>query len=202
MNERVVSREILDATQQVVVGAAGNVETIIKDTANELHNGEEAFYLSAEFWVAMAFVLVVVGLFSPVKKALCAYLDKYAQSEKQRLDEAENLKIQARKLFADYETKLENADEEAHAIIVKAKEQTKYLRKKTFDEFEQKMAQQEKNIKEHIKSDLQHADNQLSAMIGQQAVRLLQETLQYKLTDENRCVFIDQSIERIKNIKV
>ena len=48
MNERVVSREILDATQQVVVGAAGNVETIIKDTANELHNGEEAFSLEGD----------------------------------------------------------------------------------------------------------------------------------------------------------
>ena len=41
-------REILDATQQVVVGAAGNVETIIKDTANELHNGEEAFSLEGD----------------------------------------------------------------------------------------------------------------------------------------------------------
>ena len=36
MNEQAAnsgSRELLDATQQAVVGAAGNVETIIQDTA-------------------------------------------------------------------------------------------------------------------------------------------------------------------------
>lgn len=71
MNEQAAnsgSRELLDATQQAVVGAAGNVETIIQDTAEELHGNGEAFYLTAEFWVGMTFVLVVAVLFVPLKR--------------------------------------------------------------------------------------------------------------------------------------
>ena len=105
MNEQAAnsgSRELLDATQQAVVGAAGNVETIIQDTAEELHGNGEAFYLTAEFWVGMTFVLVVAVLFVPLKKALLAYLGKYAEKEAGRISEAENLKTEARKLLAAY----------------------------------------------------------------------------------------------------
>ena len=65
MTGAVQNSEIIDAMQDAVL----NVVNASVSTAQELashHN--EPFYLSAEFWVAMSFVLTVVVLFKPVGK--------------------------------------------------------------------------------------------------------------------------------------
>ena len=63
MTNVVQNNEFLNATQDAVLDAVN----VIEAKAHELslhHN--EPFYLSAEFWVAMSFVLTVAVLFVPV----------------------------------------------------------------------------------------------------------------------------------------
>ena len=60
-------KELLDATQEAVIGAADNVETILKAPLRNWGR-TRSLYLSPEFWVGMAFVMVAVGLFIPLKK--------------------------------------------------------------------------------------------------------------------------------------
>ena len=55
-------KEIIDAAQNAVMQAADDVSGIIENTAEQLHGHEEIFYQSAEFWVGVAFVLVVLLL--------------------------------------------------------------------------------------------------------------------------------------------
>lgn len=67
-------KEIIDATQNAVIEAAENVANIIDNTAAELDGHHEVFYQSAEFWVAMAFVLVVAALARPIGRTVVALL--------------------------------------------------------------------------------------------------------------------------------
>lgn len=69
-------KEIIDATQNAVIEAAENVANIIDNTAAELDRHHEVFYQSAEFWVAMAFVLVVAALARPIGRTVVALLKK------------------------------------------------------------------------------------------------------------------------------
>lgn len=204
MSEELVNTngiELLDATQEAVVDAAGNVETILKDTAEELHGGGEAFYLSAEFWVAMAFVLVVAGLFVPLKKALLAYLKKYADKEAGRIYEAENLKTEARELLASYEQKLEKMDEETAAVLSRAKKEVSLLKKNAAAELERQARQQEKNVQERINGELAQAESALTAVVTGRTMELLKKTLGEKLDDQTRSKLIDESIGRISLLK-
>ena len=193
MNEQAAnsgSRELLDATQQAVVGAAGNVETIIQDTAEELHGNGEAFYLTAEFWVGMTFVLVVAVLFVPLKKALLAYLGKYAEKEAGRISEAENLKTEARKLLAAYEQKLENLEDEKAGILEKAKKEAGVL----------KMQAQEKSVNERIRGEQSRAESELTSLVTERTIELLKDTLAAKFDDGARAKLIDESIKRIESL--
>lgn len=200
MNEQAAGtagRDLLDATQQAVVGAAGNVESILKDTAEELHGGEEVFYLSAEFWVAMAFLLVVIGLFRPLKKTFLAYLDKHIESEQNRLDEAEKLKDDACALVAVYEEKLDRLAAETAAVVDKAKKAAGYRKKKAMDALEQKISLQEKNVAQRMQSDVLHAENELTTEVARQTISLLEQTLKRKLDDNLRAALIDESINKL-----
>ena len=82
------------------------VEDIVETNANV------AFYYSEEFWVSVAFVLVVVGLFIPVSKKVVSLLQNRINRIKKELQDAENLKLEAQELYAKYERSLMHIDDE------------------------------------------------------------------------------------------
>lgn len=76
----------------------------------------------AEFWVAVAFVIFLVGLlYVGVHKTIADTLDKRTSRIQSELDEAARLKNEAMALLAEYKQKTANAEKEAAAIIEGAK---------------------------------------------------------------------------------
>ena len=113
MTNVVQNNEFLNATQGAVLDAVN----VIEAKAHELslhHN--EPFYLSAEFWVAMSFVLTVAVLFVPVGKIFVKGMKNRAKAISKRIADAVNLKEDAQKMLADYERKLRGAEKEAKDI--------------------------------------------------------------------------------------
>ena len=49
MEQNLPNREIIDATQDAVLNAAGSVANVLENTAHEISGHGEAFYLSPEF---------------------------------------------------------------------------------------------------------------------------------------------------------
>lgn len=75
-----------------------------------------------EFWVAVAFVIFVVGLgYVGVFKTLGASLDQRAARIKTELEDAAKLKNEAMALVAEYRRKRDAAEGEAQSIIAGAK---------------------------------------------------------------------------------
>ena len=202
MNEQAAnsgSRELLDATQQAVVGAAGNVETIIQDTAEELHGNGEAFYLTAEFWVGMTFMLVVAVLFVPLKKALLAYLGKYAEKEAGRIC-ACNAEPIADFLDVVQLGEGENQLPSICAEIEKAKKEAGVLKKRALAELDRKMQAQEKSVNERIRGEQSRAESELTSLVTERTIELLKDTLAAKFDDGARAKLIDESIKRIESL--
>jgi len=79
-------------------------------------------FFEAEFWVAVAFVLLVAvfGYFGIHRTVLTA-LDNRAARIKAELDEARRLKDEAAKLLAEYKARHAKAEAEAQEIITAAK---------------------------------------------------------------------------------
>ncbi len=193
------SQKLLDATQQAVVGAADEVETVIEKTSAELE-GQEPFYLSGEFWVAMAFILVVVALFIPLKRALFSFLDKYIQKETSRIDEAAVLKDDARKVLADYERKLEDIAVETKEILDKAEKRAELTEKKELQSLNARLMSQEKTVKDRVAAELAFAEKELTSVVIEKSVVLLEQAIESKMDRTRQNQLIDASIEKIAKL--
>jgi F-type H+-transporting ATPase subunit b len=79
-------------------------------------------YTEPEFWVAVAFVLLMV-LFAylGIHRTLLKALDHRGERIKAELDDARRLKEEAAKLLAEYKTKRASAEREADEIIANAR---------------------------------------------------------------------------------
>lgn len=78
--------------------------------------------MDAEFWVAVAFVLLMAGfVYLGVHKKLADALDHRAGRIKAELDDARRLKGEAERLVAEYRARRESAVKEAEEIVASAK---------------------------------------------------------------------------------
>ena len=74
----------------------------------------------AEFWVAVAFVILVASVWKPLKRAFADGLDARAAKIRAELEEARHLADEAAALLADYRTKEGKALGEAEEILRQA----------------------------------------------------------------------------------
>ena len=86
------------------------------------------FGLEAEFWVAVAFVILmgVFGWFG-IHRTILKALDNRSVRIKQELDDARRLRDEAASLLADYKARHAAAEREAAEIITSAKEEAERI---------------------------------------------------------------------------
>ena len=89
--------------------------------ASEAAHHAGPFYANPEFWVAVAFVVVVALLVRPMIRLVKGVTDTRAEEIRKKIDEAHSLKEEAVTLLNDYKERFRNADKESEAIIEKAK---------------------------------------------------------------------------------
>ena len=82
-----------------------------------------SFFSDPSSWVLVAFIIfVIIALVIKAPSMIAKLLDGEIDKIKSELDNARKLKEEANSLLADYERKVQSADEEAKAIIDQAKE--------------------------------------------------------------------------------
>ena len=116
-------------------------KTMDTDIADVLH--EEVFYQSAEFWVSIAFIFVVLFLFSPMVRFCGDMIKKRISRISNQLQEAEILKVDAQKLYAEYERKFQNIDHEISEIISNQENMIEQTKKQKMQELEHILKQKE-----------------------------------------------------------
>src|SRR4051794_12561271 len=79
-------------------------------------------FLEAEFWVAVAFViLMAIFAYVGVHRTVLKALDHRGERIKAELDDARRLKDEAAKLLGEYKTRRASAEREAEEIIANAR---------------------------------------------------------------------------------
>ena len=78
---------------------------------------------SAEFWALVAFVIFVVGIFKPARRALTGALDHRIEAIRTQIEEAKRLREEAQAALANYQRQQRQATQEAEGIIERAREE-------------------------------------------------------------------------------
>ena len=153
-NAVTTGRELLDATQNAVINAVENVSEIIETKEEQkvvtkieqIVEPKESFYLETEFWVAMAFFLLLIGLIWPISKVIKSLLKAKINDVTQRIDNAINLRDEAHRF----------------AIGTHRKKRAKSMTKSSLDEIEGIGAWRKKELLKYFGSTKDVADASLS----------------------------------------
>ena len=193
-------KEIIDAAQNAVMQAADDVSGIIENTAEQLHGHEEIFYQSAEFWVGVAFVLVVLLLAGPVGRLVRSMLNKRIDNINKRIHDAAELRDEAQKLLADYEKKFLNADKEAQAILNKSQKEIEYLKKENLAKLEEEMKIKEKEAEDRITASKEKAAREISDLTSELTIKTVKAAIVKNLDAKTQNKLIDDSISLITRL--
>jgi F-type H+-transporting ATPase subunit b len=103
-----------------------------------------------EFWVLVAFLIVVVGGFIKVGPAIGKSLDDRAQRIKTELDEAQRLREDSERTLAEYQRKQRDALKEAEAIIAHAKAEAERIGRQAAQDLEAGLERRTRQAEEKI----------------------------------------------------
>lgn len=124
------------------------ISTALAATAAEAAHGP--FYAEAEFWVAIAFLIVVGGAFRPVARAMATALDMRGEKIRARIDEALRLREDAQEMLATYQRKQRDAMKEAEEIIAHAKTEATRLADQAAKDLEASLKRREQQAMDRI----------------------------------------------------
>ena len=162
---------------------------------------QEAFYQSAEFWVGFSFILVVGLLYSPLFKVIKELISKRITRIKTELQEAENLKLDAQKLYAEYERKFINMDNEVNEIIINQKNLIEQTKEKKLKELNNILKRRQLETQARIDQEFNQVQQEINEAISYKALSLIEESIQTKLSSAERMKLIDNSIKSINDMK-
>ena len=192
---------IIDATQSAVIDAVNSVSQLIEKqtqtTPLQAKEPSPAFYLSAEFWVGMAFVLAVLVIVRPAFKALKGLLEKRRSHIINTLNEAEGLHIEAQKLLAAYERKFQNAQKEIEDMARQAADEVNAYALSKNELLEKELLGKQTEAENIIRRVVDDARAQMRLAVSKQSIDIVHDYLKKNLNEQKRAEMIDSSIERI-----
>lgn len=162
----------------------------------------ESICQSAEFWVGIAFILVVALLFSPVSKILKSMAFQRIERIKTEISEAENLKLDAQKLYAEYERKFINTENEVSEIIENKKNFINQTKNKKIDELDRLLKHKQAMAETKIEQQYKQKRDEINKLVSQKTFAILENCLKNKLTKSDYNKLIDESINNINNLEV
>jgi F-type H+-transporting ATPase subunit b len=152
---------------------------------------------SAEFWVFIAFLILVGVAFRKVSAALAGGLDARGARIKAQLDEAEKLREDAQSLLAEYQRKQRAAAQEAEAIVAQAKSEAQRMREHAQSDLEQALQRRQQQALDKIAQAeaeaVSEVRNQAVDLALAASARLLADNL-----DEARAArLVDEAIKEL-----
>jgi len=126
--------------------------------------------IDATFWVAVSFFIFVGGLiYLKVPQKINNSLSNQIKEIKKELDEAERLKVEAKNLLSDYESKIDKSKKETKEIINLAKKESEKIILEKTKKFHLLMEDRKRNteqkisqMKENALKDIKNASIKIS----------------------------------------
>jgi len=150
---------------------------------------------SAEFWVFVAFLILVGAVFKKVSAVIAGSLDARAGRIRAQLEEAEKLRDDAQALLADYQRKQRAATQEAEAIVAQAKSEAQRMSEQAQADLEQALKRREQQALQKIAQ----AEAEALGAVRNQAVDLAlaasARLMADNLDDERAARLVDEAIK-------
>lgn len=156
--------------------------------------------VSAEFWVAVSFVLFVgLVLYFGVHKKIASALDDRASAIAKELADAQALREEAEAVLADYKKKTANAAQQAEDMIELAAKEAEALALETSRAMTEQFERRMKLAEEKIAQAEADALRDVRAAAADAAVAAARNVISASLTPETADKLINSGIDDVKS---
>ena len=157
----------------------------------------EPFYAAAEFWVMVAFVILVAFAFKPLFRIAVTALDARAETIKHQIEEAARLREEAQTLVATYQRQQREAKQEAEDIVAKAKADAERHRAEADEAMEVAFARQEAQAKDKIAQAEAAAVQEVRDVAVDLAIGAAEKLLAERLAGKDGDALVDDAIKEL-----
>lgn len=150
-----------------------------------------------EFWVAVAFVLVVALAFRPAAAAVTETLDARASKIRAQIEEARKLREDAQALLAEYQRKQRDAMLEAEKIISQARKEAIRMKADAEKDLENAVARRKHQALERIAQSEAQAILQVRDTAIDLALSAAEKLMQSSLDPAKKQALADKAIAEL-----
>lgn len=158
-------------------------------------------FQTAEFWVAVAFVVFVLAIFKPARRILTSGLDQRIAQIRSEVEEAQKLAEEAQAALANYQRRQREALQEAEQIIAHAKEEAERAKVHAEADLEEYVRRREQQAAAKIAQAEASAVDEIRDRAIELAIaataRLLEEKMSGKAGDDAVAAAIKQLPDKL-----
>ena len=151
----------------------------------------------AEFWVAVAFVILIAAVWKPAKRALATGLDERARTIRAELEEARRLRDEAERLLAEYRKKQSKALAEAAEIAKQAIVEAERSSRHAQAELDASLKRREQQAMDRIAQAEAKAVEEVRALAVDLAIAATRRLLRESLDPARAATLVDRAIAEL-----
>lgn len=149
------------------------------------------------FWVAVAFVIFIACTVKPMYRAFAGGLDKRAQEIRRQLDEAEQLRVEAQNMLAEYKRKQRDVEKESQEMLEHARVESQRLREKVEEDLTVALKRREQLAVEKIEQAEAAAIKEVRNQAVGLAVAATAQVLSDKLDKDAASQLVQSTIDEL-----
>ena len=154
-------------------------------------------FTEPEFWVLLAVVLFIVGVWKPARRSIIGALDARAARIRDELDAARRLREEAQQLLAANQKRQAEAAAEAEAIIAHARAEAERVAAQAAHDLEQTLERRQRLAEERIAQEQAKALAEIRAVAVDVAISAARQVITAELDQTRGAAMIDAAIQAL-----
>jgi F-type H+-transporting ATPase subunit b len=147
-----------------------------------------------EFWILLAVVAFVIGVWKPARRAILSRLDARAVRIRDELETARRLREEAQQALATYQKQQREAAAEAEAILAHARTEAEHIAAQAARNLEETLERRQRLAKERIAQEEAKALAQIRAITVDVAISAARQAIVAELDERRGAALIDAAI--------
>tara|TARA_B100000674_G_C37871420_1_gene929683 strand:- start:256 stop:741 length:486 start_codon:yes stop_codon:yes gene_type:complete len=153
-----------------------------------------------QFWVAISFFLFIAAIFNPVRKMLTSNLDSQIKEIKSKIDDAENLRVEAQNTLNELKLKEANVEKEIEILKNNTDAKIKELKDLSLKKLSEQIEKKQILANNKIDQLLRDTNNTIKLHIANISIEATTNLLKQSLTKEKKSELIDKSIKDLNSV--
>ena len=156
--------------------------------------------IDASFWVAVSFFIFLIGLiYLKVPQKVNNSLTDQINKIRKELDESEKLKVEAKNLLSNYESKIDKSKKEVQEIINLAKKESEKTILEKTEKFHQTMEIKKKNAEQKIVQMKENALNDIKNVSIKVSLEAVEHLIKNSIDKNKLEKLYAKSLDQVKN---